>query len=91
MFFGKLKTIWRFAEFVAKICEFSFRFPKPNKFFIIQFIISIHSSGDLKLLGREETATTAALTAEGADAPVAVELEPIAEKPALHPSRQPRP
>ena len=32
--FRKWKTLERFAEFVAKVCGISLRFPKPNKFFI---------------------------------------------------------
>ena len=30
MFFRSWKTVWRFAEFVAKICETFFNFRKPN-------------------------------------------------------------
>ena len=43
--FRKWKTIWRFAEFVAKFCEHSLKSPNPNKLFIIQFIFSIHFLG----------------------------------------------
>ena len=43
--FRKRKRIWRYAEFVAKSCENSLKFPKSNKLFIIQFIFKIHSLG----------------------------------------------
>ena len=39
----KSKTIWRFAEIVAKCYENSLKFPKAYNLFIIQCILSIHS------------------------------------------------
>ena len=46
--FGKLKIIWRLAEFVVKFARNSLQFQKLNKLFIIQFIFWIHSLAETR-------------------------------------------
>ena len=49
--FRTWKTIWKFAELVAKSCEFSVEnLPRPKKLLInIEFIFSIHSLGPARM------------------------------------------